>query len=100
MSSKKTRLQLVNPKTFSNPLCSEVGYQFFYIDDEDDDTIPEHLKNKSYKTAIKVCSSCEHISDCAEWGIRKESWGVWGGLTPWDRTQIRKERGMTIRDSV
>ena len=94
MSNPKTKLP--NPKKFDEPLCAEVGFQFFYIDDADDDTVPESMKNNSYKTALKICGMCKHQADCAEYGIQKEDWGVWGGLTPYDRQRIRKKRGITL----
>jgi hypothetical protein len=100
VSKNQSNEKLINPKTFEDPLCAQVGYQFFYIDDEDDDTVPRASKNVSYKTALQICKMCQHSSDCAEWGIRKEAWGVWGGLTPYDREKIRKSRGITLWDRV
>jgi hypothetical protein len=90
------QLKIINPKTFEKPLCAEVGYQFFYIDDEDDKTVNPRTANSSYTIAIKICHSCVHQTDCAEWGIRKERWGVWGGLTPTDRNRIRKNKNITL----
>jgi hypothetical protein len=100
VSKNQSNEKLVNPKTFEDPLCAQVGYQFFYIDDEDDDTIPNAAKNVSYKTALQICNMCSHIVECAEWGIRNETWGVWGGLTPPTRVEIRKRRGITLWDRV
>lgn len=94
--SNSNKPKLVDPRTFQKPLCAEVGYQFFYIDDADDDTIPEQSKNVSYKTAIEICKMCEHTAECAEWGIYKEHWGVWGGLTPPQRSSIRRTRNIII----
>jgi hypothetical protein len=85
----------VDPRDFSNPLCAEVGYTYFYLDDKDDDTIDDSSSNPSYAIALSVCKKCEHISECAEWGIANEIHGVWGGLTPYDRIKIRKKRKIT-----
>lgn len=93
-----TPAELVNPRTFEQPLCAEVSPSFFFLDDLDDNTIDEATANTSYKVAVTICSSCEHISDCAEWGIRKEIWGVWGGLTPPQRRAIRRTRNITVRE--
>lgn len=95
----KTRLKLVHPKTFEEPLCAEVGPTFFYLDDDDDDTVSLSQINNSYKTALEICAKCSHITDCAEWGIQKERWGVWGGLTPPQRANIRRKRNITLKDA-
>lgn len=90
--------KLVEPKKFLEPLCAEVGPSFFYIDDKDDDTIDESSANLTYDVALSICKNCKHITECAEWGIYKERWGVWGGLTPLDRTLIRKKRRINLLD--
>lgn len=92
--------KLRDPKTFEQPLCSEIDPNFFYIDDEDDETVPKGYENKSYTLAVKICSQCVHKKECAEWGIMKERWGVWGGLTPVDRVRIRQERKITLLDNL
>lgn len=85
-------LKLISPENFDNPLCAQVGGSFFYLDDKDDDTLNQENLNLSYNQAISICKNCEHIVECAEWGINKEVYGVWGGLTPYDRIQIRSKR--------
>ena len=40
--------------------------------------------------AKKVCDSCPVLSDCREWGLRYERFGVWGGMTPNERWDERK----------
>lgn len=39
--------------------------------------------------ARAICGRCAIASECASWAIRNESWGIWGGLTPAERVQIR-----------
>lgn len=38
----------------------------------------------------KICAGCEIKSECAEFAIKHEMHGFWGGLTPSDRIEIRK----------
>lgn len=90
---------LTDPRDFEKPLCAEVGFSFFYLDDKDDDTIEDASSNPSYALALSICEKCKHISECAEWGVYKEKYGVWGGLTPYDRMKIRKKRKITVLDS-
>lgn len=91
-----SKLNLIRPDTFDNPLCAEVGTSFFYIDDDDDDTLKHSEKNLSYNVAVDTCKKCSHIDACAEWGIHREKWGVWGGLTPPQRIQIRRKHKLRI----
>lgn len=83
---------LRQPRTYEEPLCAQTSPKFFYIDDDDDDTIPEESKTKSYAEAAMICKMCSHINECAEWGIRHELHGFWGGLSPAQRIEIRKRR--------
>jgi hypothetical protein len=87
--------ELQEPWTFENPLCSQVGGDTFYAGDEDD---PDCLQPTTGYTqdAKKVCGNCEHIVECAEWGIRHEKYGVWGGLSPYELTLVRKKRNINV----
>lgn len=43
--------------------------------------------------AISLCNSCEVKNLCAEYGTRWElTYGIWGGLKPYQRRQLRKTR--------
>ncbi len=46
--------------------------------------------------AKNICNRCPHRRECAEWGIKNEAHGIWGGLTIRDRQRIRRERGIKI----
>lgn len=92
----KNSVKLIRPETFENPLCAEIGTSFFYMDDDDDDTVDPASKNISYAIAIDTCKKCSHVNECAEWGIHREKWGVWGGLTPPQRVQIRRRHRLRL----
>jgi hypothetical protein len=47
--------------------------------------------------AKSICNRCPHRIECAEWGIEKERFGIWGGLTERARQLIRKEKNITLR---
>ena len=94
MSDEKLR----EPRTYENPMCAQTSPSFFFLDDEDDDTINKETANFSYATALQICKMCEHSAECAEWGIRHEKWGVWGGLTPPQRATIRRTRKITLSE--
>ena len=46
--------------------------------------------------AINICNRCPHRSECAEWGIAKEYFVIWGGLTLRQRQVIRSQRGIRL----
>lgn len=47
-------------------------------------------------TALRVCAACDIRSECAEWGIHFEGYGIWGGLNATDRNKIRRKRGVVL----
>ncbi len=75
------------PWEFESPSCAGLGLDTFYVEDEENPRVYVHIK-----TVVKMCESCVHKIECAEWGINKERWGIWGGLTPKQRENIRRSR--------
>jgi len=67
------------PWEFENPTCAEVGLDVFYIQDIDED--PE-TSMYDHKEARKLCALCIHKTDCAEWGINHEAFGILGWSYP------------------
>jgi hypothetical protein len=84
------------PWEFDQPLCAEIGVEAYYIEDEDDKEFPRALGVLSQ--VKKLCGSCVHQPDCAEWGIRHERYGLWGGLNPQERHKIRRQRNIFVHD--
>ena len=81
------------PWEFEEPLCSEVGVEMFYTDDKDDMRVDSM---STYAMASSICGKCAHIVECAEWAIKNELFGFWGGLTPKDRTNIRRRKRISV----
>jgi WhiB family redox-sensing transcriptional regulator len=45
------------------------------------------------RTAKKACKACPLLLDCATYAIKyNEDDGVWGGMSPGERKQIRRRR--------
>jgi hypothetical protein len=90
--SKKLR----EPWEFETPICREVGGDLFYSADEDD---PEQIDTNftNVHLAKRLCANCVHIDDCAEWGIHHETFGVWGGLSPKELSNIRSQKRIPLR---
>lgn len=79
------------PRFFENPGCAEVGGNFWFPEKSDGITNTIEMK-----LAISICKKCPHQSECAEWGIKKEVHGIWGGLTEPDRRRVRKNRSIRL----
>ena len=54
-------------------------------------------KGDSYRAAVAVCDACPVQAECLEYalaverGIERETYGVWGGLTPRQRVQLARQ---------
>jgi hypothetical protein len=44
------------------------------------------------KMAVNACATCPLMKECADYGIKWEIYGVWGGLTPQQRKLLRRKR--------
>jgi hypothetical protein len=77
------------PWTYENPSCAGVGSDFFYPERDDVDMV--HTK-----ATISICKACPHLAECAEWGIQRERFGIWGGIPASKRKRIRQLRGITL----
>ena len=86
------------PWEFDQPLCAQVGAELFFQDDRDDKK--PGMNEIDYSASKRICNSCVHRIECAEWGIAHEVHGVWGGLTPQDREKIRRTRNMVVNTIV
>jgi len=81
---------MTKPWEFEDPLCAEVGVEIFFA--QDHDAGPPGRRAENYTEAKKICDMCSHKIECAEWGIKHEIHGLWGGLTPQERKSIRKRQ--------
>lgn len=82
---------LKGPWEFENPSCAGVGVDLFYRNDADLYG-KESLSILELNQIKSICMSCPCLSECAEWGVSRERWGIWGGMTPKERELIRRRR--------
>jgi hypothetical protein len=90
--------RLTPPWEFESPLCAEIGTVMFFSPDRD-----EHLSGGSentYAYAKQICDKCEYKVECANWAIKNEQYGVWGGTTPEERRVIRKKLRIPINEGL
>ena len=88
--------KLREPWEYEKPICREIGGDLFYAADEDD---PTQVDNNFVNTqmAKKICLECVHMIECREWGVHHESFGVWGGLSPKELSNLRRKRNIPLR---
>jgi WhiB family transcriptional regulator, redox-sensing transcriptional regulator len=48
-------------------------------------------------SAKAICRRCPVLAVCREWGIRREEFGIWGGLDELERRAIRRETHQPLR---
>jgi len=82
------------PSQYEAPSCETIGGDFWFPE-----TIPGKKESavEDTKLAISICNRCPHRRECAEWGIHKEYFGIWGGLTLRERQKIRDKRGIILK---
>jgi hypothetical protein len=81
------------PSDYEAPLCAQVGGNFWFPDREDQDSASLH----HIAFAKSICQQCIHRTECAEWGIKYEKHGIWGGLSSFDRRRVRKKLNIILR---
>jgi hypothetical protein len=79
------------PREYENPLCAEIGGDFWFPD-KDKDSV-SYIESQYAKS---ICKRCTHRTECAEWGIHKEQYGIWGGLAPRERLAVRRQRRINL----
>jgi WhiB family redox-sensing transcriptional regulator len=80
------------PRFYENPSCAQVGGDLFFPDKDDN-----AIGSTEIAMAKRICLSCPHQIECADWGIRNERFGIWGGLTESNRRPIRKSLNIILR---
>jgi hypothetical protein len=80
-----------DPREYESPLCAEVGGEYWYPED-----LSGNGKYEGVNLAKTICGNCRHRTECAEWGINKERYGMWGGLTAHQRKLIRRKLGIVL----
>jgi hypothetical protein len=68
---------------WSRANCRGLATDFFYLEEE------FLLKKElSISQIRKVCFACPIWRDCLEVGFAEERWGMWGGVTSYERNEI------------
>jgi WhiB family redox-sensing transcriptional regulator len=55
------------------------------------------VKGQPATEAKRVCASCEVKAECLEWALEyRQTFGVWGGLTPTERKKLQRKRSASV----
>jgi len=71
------------PAWMDDALCRETGSDLFYT---------TH-RGRHLGEAFRVCQLCDVRAECLDWAIsHNEQFGVWGGKSPLQRQEIKRQR--------
>lgn len=69
------------------------SWGLFYADADNGDHVDaRHRVN----WAVEMCATCPMVNPCGQWGIERETHGIWGGLSEKARHQIRRVQGIPL----
>ena len=79
------------PWHYEEPACAEVGGDFWF---------PEQSDSSIEMTMAKtICNSCTHKTECLEWAVENEQYGIWGGTNNTMRASIRRMRAKRVKSN-
>lgn len=80
----------VRPEWMDEADCASIGSDWWYPHARDD------LRGGVGRQAKAICGSCPVRLECLEYALKlDESWGIWGGLTPGERSRIPRDVPLT-----
>lgn len=65
--------------------CQGIDTELFYAD-----------AGPAVAWAKLFCRVCAERSACRDWGLAREEFGIWGGLTARERARVRREEGIRL----
>jgi WhiB family redox-sensing transcriptional regulator len=80
-------LFLEMPK-FNEPLCAQTDIEIFFS--------PSPTSREAVM-AKEICGRCVDREACADWALRHEDSGIWGGTSPKERRKMRKQLGIELQ---
>lgn len=88
------------PREYENPSCASVGGDFWFPEKANSKGAVRTLSGTSFEVqmAKAICKSCIHKLECAEWGLKREYFGIWGGLTEGERRPIRRSLNIKVEE--
>lgn len=76
--------------------CSEVDPELFFPHEEELPNGRIVAVYKNQKQAVEVCRSCSLITDCLEYSLKNNEYGIWGGMNENQRRGLRQRTGIKL----
>ena len=67
--------------------CRGMNVEDFY--NNESTRLPKQIKVKINNDIRPVCMSCTLWEQCLRWGFANENYGIWGGLSEYERESFR-----------
>ena len=80
------------PKYDGTQPCAQFDLEFYYAEPRNRDDKEE------IKTLKSMCYTCSFQTQCLEWALHNEKFGIWGGLDEDQRKVVRRERKIQVKD--
>lgn len=84
--------QTLNLDWMDQAACKGLDINFFYTSRNSPN--PKYLEHLS--TLRRMCGGCPVLAECAEYGIKHEKYGFFGGLTESERKTIRGRKNIPL----
>lgn len=97
-----SELELLVPD-LTDAACAGMDGDMFY----DDMTVHESVTEYGYYTSTapkqhavlrRICQNCPVVVECAEFAIKHERFGFWGGLTAMERQSYRHMNNILLEE--
>lgn len=49
------------------------------------------------REALRICQECHILAECLQYALEFELHGIWGGTMPREREELRRSRGVQLR---
>lgn len=88
------------PWEYEDPSCASVGGDFWFPEFgmKSLTLINADGVQAEVKVAKSICNSCVHKTECRQWGLKHERYGIWGGLTERERFPIRRQLNIELKE--
>ena len=81
-----------NPELFKDAKCKNLDTELFYPPKE------RFTLDEEKYISERLCGGCPAKEACLEWGLVHERFGIWGGMTAWRRTLMRRALKWGFKD--
>ncbi len=87
------------PWEFEDPACASVGGEFWFPEFDRDISlaVSKDERQLEVQVAKSICNGCTHKIVCQQWGLKNETFGIWGGLTERERIPIRRRLNIIVK---